>query len=399
MKNWWYTTRWLLGSQFAARALGLLNNVLLARLLAPVSYGDFVQAMAIAGSLAPFADTGVSAIITRYVARRPRSSAVLGAAIGLRIGQSLLLWSIMVLGSWWIYGASHLRLALMMAGAYWALACMQQLLAGVARARLQAHIETRAVTLERVSTVLLAAAGALWFGLTGALAGVLGGGIFALITYLRCLPLPRTRLRWRIWKRLVALGAPLAIADVCHGFIMRVDILAVGMRYGSQSAGWYGSASVLLWAGNLVAGSMALALVPAAAAQRSEGATVGLRILVWMLATAMALATALGVGASLWIPLLYGEAYEPAVPVLRVLAWCLLPASVVAWGNAVLLVLHRTAWVGAVAIAGTLCMFACLWWWVPRYGLLGAGTAQLATQCIMAFSLMTFVWRERRESG
>ena len=399
MKNWWYTTRWLLGSQFAARALGLLNNVLLARLLAPVSYGDLVQAMAIAGSLAPFADTGVSAIITRYVARRPRSSAVLGAAIGLRIGQSLLLWSIMVLGSWWIYGASHLGLALMMAGSYWALACIQQLLAGVARARLEAHIETRAVALERVSTVLLAAAGALWSGLTGALAGVLGGGIFALITYLRCLPLPRARLRWGIWKRLVALGAPLAIADVCHGFIMRVDILAVGMRYGSQGAGWYGSASVLLWAGNLVAGSMALALVPAAAAQRSEGATVGLRVLGWMLATAMALATALGVGASLWIPLLYGEAYAPAVPVLRVLAWCLLPASVVAWGNAVLLVRHRTVWVGAVAIAGTLCMFACLWWWVPRYGLLGAGTAQLATQCIMASSLMLLTWREKRQSG
>jgi len=90
VKNWWYTTRWLLGSQFAARALGLLNNVLLARLLAPVSYGDFTQAMAIAGSLAPLADTGVSAIITRHIARRPSSSAVLGAAIGLRIGQSLL---------------------------------------------------------------------------------------------------------------------------------------------------------------------------------------------------------------------------------------------------------------------------------------------------------------------
>jgi O-antigen/teichoic acid export membrane protein len=66
VKNWWYTTRWLLGSQFAARALGLLNNVLLARLLAPVSYGDFTQAMAIAGSLAPLADTGISAIITRH---------------------------------------------------------------------------------------------------------------------------------------------------------------------------------------------------------------------------------------------------------------------------------------------------------------------------------------------
>ena len=398
MKNWWYTTRWLLGSQFAARALGLLNNVLLARLLAPVSYGDLVQAMAIAGSLAPFADTGVSAIITRHIARRPRSSAVLGAAIGLRIGQSLLLWGILVLGAWWVYGASHLTLALMLAGAYWALACMQQLLAGVARARLEAHIETRAVALERVSTVLLAAVGALWLGLTGALAGVLGGGIFALITYLRCLPLPRARLRWRIWKRLVALGAPLAIADVCHGFIMRVDILAVGLRYGSQSAGWYGSASVLLWASNLVAGSMALGLVPAAAAQRGEGAGLGLRVLGWMVATAMALATALGVGASLWIPLLYGEAYAPAVPVLRVLAWCLLPASIVAWGNAVLLVRHRTAWVGAVAIAGTFCMFACLWWWVPRYALLGAGYAQLATQCIMAFSLMPLVWREKRQS-
>ncbi len=399
MKNWWYTTRWLLGSQLAARVLGLLNNVLLARLLAPVSYGDFTQAMAIAGSLAPFADMGISAIITRHVARRPCSSAVLGAAIGLRIGQSLLLWGIMVLGSWWIHGASRLSLALMLAGAYWALACMQQLLAGVARARLQAHIETQAVALERVGTVLLATAGALWFGLTGALTGVVAGGIFALVTYLRCLTLPRARLHWRIWKRLVALGAPLAIADVCHGFIMRVDILAVGMRYGSQSAGWYGSASVLLWASNLVAGSMALALVPASAAQRGESGELGQRVLSWMLATAVALATAFGAGASLWIPLLYGEAYAPAVPLLRVLAWCLLPASLVAWGNAVLLVRHRTAWVGVVAVAGTLCMVASLWWWLPRCGLLGAGYAQIATQCIMAVLLVTPAWREKRHSG
>jgi O-antigen/teichoic acid export membrane protein len=399
VKNWWFTTRWLLGSQFAARLLGLLNNVLLARLLAPVSYGDFTQAMAIAGSLAPVADTGISAIITRYVARRPRSSAVLGAAIGLRMGQSLLPWGIMVWASWWIYGASHLGLAIVLAGAYWAIACMQQLLAGVARARLQAHIETRAVALERVSTVLLAAAGAFWFGLTGALAGVVVGGTFALITYLRCLPLPRARLHWRIWKRLIALGTPLAIADVCHGFIMRMDILAIGMRYGSQSAGWYGSASVLLWASNLVAGSMALALVPTSAAQSGETGNLGHRVLGWMMATAMALATALGAGASLWVLLLYGEAYAPAVPVLRVLAWCLLPASLVAWGNAVLLVRHRTAWVGAVAVLGTLCMMTSLWWWIPRYGMLGAACAQLATQCIMAVFLITPAWREKQQSG
>lgn len=391
MKSWQFTTRWLLGSQFAARVLGLVNNVLLARLLAPASYGDFTQAMAVAGSLAPLADMGVSAIITRHVARRSHASAVLGTSIRLRTAQSILLWGTTVLGAWWMHDSPHLRTALALAGAYWAVACVHQLLAGVARARIQAHIETLAVLLERAATVLLAAAGAWWFGLTGALAGVLAGGVLALTVYLRYLPLPRGRTHWRTWKLLLALGVPLAIADLCHGFIMRLDILAVGMRYGAQSVGWYGSASTLLWASNLVAGSMAMAMVPAAS--RGEGAHyVSTRVLRWMLAVALLLATMLSVGAQFWISLLYGADYAPAADVLRALAWCLVPASVVAWGNAVLLVRGRTAWVGTVAVGGLVCLLLCLWWWLP-HGLSGAGYAQLVAQWCMAGWLW---WLARR---
>ena len=393
MKSWQFTTRWLLSSQFAARVLGLVNNVLLARLLAPASYGDFTQAMAIAGSLAPLADMGVSAIITRHVARRPRASAVLSAAIGLRMMQGVLLWGMAVLGAWWIYNAPSLRLALALAGAYWAVACIHQLLAGAARARLQAHIETRAVVLERVTTVLLAAGGALWLGLGGALLGVLAGGALALIFYLRHLPLPRARAHPLIWRLLLAFGAPLAIGDVCHGLIMRVDILAVGMRYGSQSVGWYGSASTLLWASNLVAGSMSLAMIPGAASHGEGAHGVASRVLRWMLTVAMLLAVVLSGGAEFWVSLLYGAEYTPASDALRVLAWCLVPASVVAWGNAVLLVRGRTTWVGVVAAGGLACLLLCLWWWIP-HGLSGAGYAQLVTQCGMAGWLW---WLTRKE--
>lgn len=393
MKGWQFTTRWLLGSQFAARVLGLVNNVLLARLLAPLSYGDFTQAMALAGSLAPLADMGVSSVITRCVARRPRLSAVLGAAVALRVMQSVLLWSIAALVAWWMSGSAQLRVAVVLAGAYWAVACVHQLLAGVARARMQAHVETRAVVLERGATVLLAAAGAWWLGVWGALLGVLAGGVLALVLYLRYLPLPRWRIHRHTWRLLLALGAPLAIADVCHGFIMRLDILAVGMRYGSQSAGWYGSASTLLWAGNLVAGSMALAMVPAAASQAGGVHYIGTRVLRWMLVVAVLLAAVLSVGAGLWTPLLYGAEYAPAAGALKVLAWCLVPASVVAWGNAVLLVRGRTKWVGIVAVVGLACLALCLRWWL-RYGLTGAGCAQLVAQGLMAAVLWWLAQRK-----
>jgi len=390
VKIWWFTTRWLLGSQFAARLLGLLNNVLLARLLAPASYGDFTQTMAAAGSLAPLADTGVSAIITRLLARRPHASAILGAAIGLRIVQGVLLWSATVVGAWWMYDAPSLRRALALAGAYWAVACLHQLFAGVARARLQAHVETQAVLLERTVTVLLAASGALWLGLTGALLGVLAGGVLALLFYLHSLPLPRWQVHWRTWKILLALGAPLAVADVCHGFIMRLDILAVGVRYGAQSAGWYGSASTLLWASNLIAGSMALALIPAGEREHKIGA----RVLWWMLAVAVSLALMLSGGARFWVRLLYGADYVPAADAFRVLAWCLVPASVVAWGNALLLVRCQTRWVALVAAVGLVCLAVCLRWWLP-HGLWGASSAQLVAQCSMAACLYALARRGR----
>lgn len=391
MKAWQFTTRWLLGSQVAARLLGLVNNVLLARLLAPASYGDFAQAMAFAGSLVPLADMGLSAVITRHIARRPRSHAVLSASLGLRLAQSLLLLFVVTLSAWLLYGSPRLRVAIVLAGVYWSLACIGQLLAGVARARLQAHVEAQAVILERTSAVLLAVVGAVWFGPAGALAGVIAGGALAVAYLLRRMALPRVRVHRVVSLRLIAIGAPLMAADLCHGLIMRLDLLAVGMRYGAQHAGWYGSASTLLWAAVLVPGSMALAIVPAFASERSEHAGQSNRVLGWMLAVSLLMAVTFSAGAKVWVGLLYGGEYAPAEAVLRVLAWCLVPASVVAWGNATLLVHHRTVWVGTVAIGGLACLAICLWWWLPGHGLLGAAWTQLVTQCLMAIALWWLV--------
>ena len=395
MKTWRFTTRWLLGSQFVARLLGLVNNVLLARLLAPAAFGDFTQAMAYAGALVPLADMGVSAVITRHTARRARSIAVLQTALGLRVVQSVLLWATVASSAWLVHDLRRLRVALLLAGTYWALACVQQLLAGIARARVMAHIEARAVLIERVATVLLAVLGAVWFGVTGALVGVVVGGVLALVYLLCRLALPRGRMHWSAWKRLLAIGAPLMVADVCHGLIMRLDILAVGMRYGAQHVGWYGSVSPLLWAGVLVPGSMALALVPAFAPQQGGDSSGGRRVLGWMLGTATLMALALSAGAGFWVGVLYGHAYAPAVEVLRWLAWGLVPAAVVAWGNAVLLIQHRTAWVGAVAVGGRVCLALCLWWWLPAHGLIGAAGAQVTAQCLMA----TALWLLARRSS
>lgn len=391
MKTWRFTTRWLLGSQFAARLLGLVNNVLLARVLAPASFGDFTQAMAHAGAWVPLADLGVSAVMTRHIARRPRSTPTLSAGLGLRTVQSVLLIFAVALSGWFVYDTYRLRLILLLAGAYWALACVQQLLAGIARARVMAHVEARAVLIERSATVLLAVIGAVWFGVAGALVGVVVGGALALMYLLYRLALPKAQVHWLLWKRLLTVGAPLMVADVCHGLIMRLDILAVGMRYGAQYVGWYGSASGLLWAGVLVPGSMALALVPAFAPQRNGDFLLSKHVLGWMLGIAVSMALALSAGAGLWVSVLYGHAYAPAVEVLKVLAWCLVPASVVAWGNAALLVGHRTAWVGGVAVGGLVCLTLGLWGWLPGYGLLGAATAQLVTQCLMAVALWRLV--------
>jgi O-antigen/teichoic acid export membrane protein len=394
VREWRLTAQWLVAAQGAARALGLLNNVLLARLLAPLGYGSFTQAMAHAGALAPLADMGVAAILCRHVARRGDTSQLLGAAVALRLFQGAGLVIVAALSAWWIYEEARLHWAVLIASAYWSVASVQQLLAGVARARAEAYLEARAVMLERTAAIMLAAGGAYWFGLWGALTGVLVAGMASLLYLWRRLPLPAPQHHWRVWKRLLWAGVPLAVADVCHGLIMRLDILAVGMRYGAQSAGWYGSASVLLWASNLVAGSMALALIPASVARRNHSGALGLSVLRWMLATATALALVLAVGAPLWVSLLYGRAYQPAASVLRWLAWCLVPAAVVAWGNAVLLVRHRTAWVGAVALGGVVCMAVCLSGWLPRYGLVGASYAQVMTQCIMAVTILMLILSE-----
>lgn len=381
-----------MASQVGARLLGLLNQVLLARLLLPAAYGVFAQSMAYSSLFAPVADLGVSAILTRHLASRPRSSKVLPAAVGLRLLLGGVAWAIAAGSASWVIVDPTMRLAIVVAGGYWAIASVQQVASAVARARLQTHWEAKATLVERVAAVFFAATGALCAGALGAVLGIAMAGAVSCFLLVRRVGLPAPKGSWRLWKRLLAAGVPLAIADVCHALVIRLDLLAVGLQYGAQSAGWYGSISTLVWAAALLPGSMALALVPAYASSRDAAKALPGWVLARMVTLAVAMAAALSLGSERWVDLLYGHAYQPASEVLAVLGWCLVPASVTAWGNALLLAERRTLQVGAVACGGLLLLGGGL---VVgnAHGMVGIATAQLIAQTAMALFLW---WMNRR---
>lgn len=397
------TRHWLIVSSgsYLRLALGLITSVTLARALGPESFGVFAILAAAATLAGGFADFGLTGAAVRRIAASDDASErarTWQAFIALRLGGAVALAVSGIVAAGWISlrvldipgDASLLRLAL--------LGVVATAFSGTVTAGLQAAERFGALTTVMLVNAVLSAALALALAATGRLTLetavlVLGIGtsLASAVTGWRLLPAELHNRR----PSLVAVRAeagPLArfgiwlwAASTLGLLAAHLDIILVGHWVPVDEVGAYALAIALAGKGEVLTHSLHAVLLPRASRLQSSVEIGG------YLRAGLRRSLAAGVLLALAIPLagpaialVYGDAWQPSVPMVQLL----LVASIIDLLAAPALLLAYTVErprllaMAAALRAVTLAIVALAL--VPRLGVEGAIAARLVASVAVA---------------
>jgi O-antigen/teichoic acid export membrane protein len=314
----------LVAGEGAARVVGFVIVLLLARRLGPTGFGVVTFGLTLVGWLAFVTDSGTEVLNVREIARRPRQfKQIAEQMLGLRLALSALATVVFVVGVM-LFARSDLTRSTLLLFAFILPATalnLRWMVLGVGGSRAIALglILSRLFVLAGVLLVVadltdlkrvpvLEAVGALVYALT--ILWIVGGGWRL-----------RPRANLAVWKDTLRRSVPLMVNGLARSAVVSFDILVIELALGPRSVGIYGVASKPALFFTACVGLFSLAFLSAfsATAPESAAALKG-QALRWAVGIAVLAAACLS-AASVLIPAVFGERYERAVPLLAVMAW------------------------------------------------------------------------------
>ena len=180
---------------------------------------------------------------------------------------------------------------------------------------------------------------------------------------------------------------PLAALGILGILYQRVGILLVTFWLGASAAGWFSAAQRIVEFAKTAHLAVFTVLFPAMA--NSKGEWKDFR-LVWLILLSAALTAALAISllASPLTLVLFGVEYAASVPLLRLLAWMLVPFTINTYLTLAFVAAKREKPVLIALTTGLLALILFNVLWTPRFGILGAGWAMLLAECIQAGLLL-----------
>ena len=307
-------------------ALTVAIGISLARILPPKEFGLFGIAAAIAHIAQMLGSCGMlrTLVQRKHLTPEYEATAVIFQFGGAGLMSSLLFLAAPVVARW--FGMPGLALILkLQAGVLLLNAAMllpeSRLTRRLAFDRLTAILVSSRL-LDGVMTIILALHG---LGATALAIGSLTGAVTHTLLLWRCAPgLIPLVFRRRHLRELISYGSGIMFISIANILARRLDVLIIGQQLGSGAVGLYQRAShLVLLPLQHVTGSVHKVLFPAMSLiQEEEGRfqrgylkAVRLSALV-----AFPLLTALGAGADVIIPFVYGPMWEETVPMLQILA-------------------------------------------------------------------------------
>jgi O-antigen/teichoic acid export membrane protein len=199
-------------------------------------------------------------------------------------------------------------------------------------------------------------------------------------------------------RTLAAGAAPIAFNTLFVLLYFRASVLLIAAWAGAGAAGHYGAAFTFVQVLQVASGSLAAVILPHFVQQAGSGEVAGRIDTVTRLLVAGVVPAAAGLSllAPELIALVYSSRYAPAAPALAVLAWAPLFMFLGSLHGTLLIALdaERTLfWLSLAAAALSLTASA---WLIPRYGLVGASWATVATEAFVGIGCLLFV---RRRTG
>jgi len=180
---------------------------------------------------------------------------------------------------------------------------------------------------------------------------------------------------------------PLAALSILGILYQRLGILLVTFWLGAVATGWFSAALRVVEFAKTAHLAVFTVLYPAMA--NSQGGLKEFRA-VWLLLLTGALTAAPGISllASPLILVLFGAEYAVSIPLLRLLAWMLIPFTVSTYLTLAFVAANRETPVLITLTASLLTLILLNLLWTPRFGILGAGWAMLLAECLQAGMLL-----------
>lgn len=380
----------LAAGDIVGKVLGFLAFVYLARVLGAERYGTLEFALSLLLYLSLLADGGLELWATREAARTDDPAATVARVLPARLAFSVVAYACLLLALPLLPGFDGLTGLLMILGSgflvqalslKWVFLSQERMGTVAAGTVLTQLFFAGGVVLAVPRPDALIAVAVLKVG------GDLAGALYYDIRYFRRFGL-EIPLREGIhgWKSLLASALPLGASRVLGLLSYNFDSLFLGFLRGATPVGWYNAAYKPVLAVLSVPLSYFTGVFPSLSRAYDSDRRRFQRLLADSTELAAAVAVPVGICGSLLadplIGLVFGDAYQPAVPALMVLSWS---AALVVLRGTLKAALKAADQVGrevkcaAAAIGLNVVLNLVL---IPVYGIVGAATATLVSEAL-----------------
>lgn len=371
--------------------------LLIARTLGAEDFGRYAALMALLAFVQLAAELGQEPVLVRLLAQRSAGEAVtlVDAALAMRLVCTTLGGVLLaVIGTRLLPTVGDVPIVLAAAGLVAASATGLR-----AVFRTEQRLERLCVVaLANVTTfgVALALARALGLGLAGAVAAWASGQLASSLAAFRLVRREHPiRPRWRttVAGTLARSGWALALNAVLLTVTLRVGQLVVLRFAGAVESGYLAAGSRLAEAFALLPEALMLVLLPVLSAYdvgaRDAQRALSVRVVRWLGVLALTVIVAVSLAAPTLVTALFGAAYLPATPALRISIWlALLAATGSVFTNLLIARGLERVLLGVNAVSSALTIGLSLAV-VPSYGFVGAAAVSLAANLLTQVMLAT----------
>jgi O-antigen/teichoic acid export membrane protein len=170
------------------------------------------------------------------------------------------------------------------------------------------------------------------------------------------------------------------IMFISYFVLDRVEVFLIGLYCSIEDVGFYNLAFRLSRLAGILPASMAFALFPAIATQYGKGEIEKIKEIFfnssrYLMMIALPIAIGMIALADSIIIFLYGEDYLPAATILQILSVPLACTSINRAADIVIRGINRPSFVLKVMIVFALLKIGLNLWFIPKYGIVGAGVA------------------------
>ena len=384
---------WVMAWRWTSRVLGLVNTLVLVRLLAPTDFGLVALASSFSQAIDWFSEIGVSDALVR---EKQPDRAMYDTAFTLNAVRGVVVAAVVALGAYPVaeyFGDLRLGpILLALAGAM-----LISSFANIATVQFQRDLEFhRRFGLQIVARVggIAAAISFAWIyrNYWALVAGIIATRLLRVLASYVMLPY-RPRLTLSAWRRLIVFSLWLWAIGVVQMIRDRVDAVVIGRALGPTSVGTY---AVGVEIGSLTSSELVepvtAALFAAFSAARRQGSDVASSYFRAIAATFL-LTLPLGFGLSLLaapvVNLTLGARWVVAVPIVQIFA-ILGMARVIGYFSSVLLNAHAMMNVQfRIELASLVVRVALILLLIRPYGLFGAAYAAIA--CLVVEEVLYLV--------